>query len=158
GILHVQSIAFPAGSSFVVRLNGPAAGTGYDQLQVTGTVNLGSATLRASLSPTYLPALGSTFTIITSTDTLSGTFAGHPDADTFLLGGTVFQIHYVNAGGNHAVVLTAIAYATATTLTASPNPSTYGQTVTFIASVQSVSAGAGTPTGTVTFLEGSTVL
>jgi hypothetical protein len=142
----------------VVRLNGPAAGTGYDQLQVTGTVNLGSATLSAALSPTYLPALGSTFTIITSTDTLSGTFAGHPDGDTFVLGGTVFQIHYVNAAGNHAVVLTAIAYATATTLTASPNPATYGQTVTFTASVQSVSAGAGTPTGTVTFLEGSTVL
>src|SRR5262249_34845652 len=40
GILHVQSIAFAAGSSFVVRLNGPAAGTGYDQLQVTGTVDL----------------------------------------------------------------------------------------------------------------------
>jgi autotransporter-associated beta strand protein len=158
GILHVPSIAFPVGSSFVVRLNGPTAGTGYDQLQVTGTVDLGGATLNASLSPTFLPALGSAFTIISSTDTLSGTFAGHPDGDTFLLGGTVFQIHYVNAAGNHAVVLSAIAYATATALTSSPSPSVYGQTVTFTASVQTVSAGAGTPTGTVTFLEGSTVL
>jgi autotransporter-associated beta strand protein len=158
GILHVQSMAFPAGSSFVVRLNGPTAGTDYGQLQVTGTVDLGGATLSASLNPTYLPALGTAFTIITSTDTLSGTFAGHPDGDTFVLGGTVFQIHYVNAAGNHAVVLTAIAYATDTTLTSSPSPSVYGQTVTFTASVPTVSAGAGTPTGTVTLLERSTVL
>jgi autotransporter-associated beta strand protein len=158
GILHVQSIAFPAGSSFVVRLNGPTAGTDYDQLQVSGTVDLGGATLSASLSPTFLPALGSAFTILTSTDTLSGTFAGHPDGDTFLLGGTVFQIHYINAAGSHAVVLSAIAYVTATTLTPAPNPSTYGQAVTFTASVQTVSAGAGTPSGTVTFLEGNNVL
>src|SRR5262249_61252654 len=95
-------IAFPAGSSFVVRLNGPVAGTGYDQLQVTGTVNLGGATLSASLSPTFLPALGTAFTIITSTDTLSGTFAGHPDGDTFVLGGTGFQSHHVNAPGRDA--------------------------------------------------------
>jgi autotransporter-associated beta strand protein len=158
GILHAQSIAFPAGSSFVVRLNGPDPGTGYDQLQVTGTVDLGGATLSASLSPTYLPALGTSFTIITGTDTVSGTFAGHPDGDTFALGGTVFQIHYVNDGGNHAVVLTAIAYVTGTSLTAAPGPSVYGQAVTFTASVQTASAGAGTPTGTVTFLEGNSVL
>jgi autotransporter-associated beta strand protein len=158
GILHVQSIAFAAGSSFDVRLNGPVAGAGYDQLQVTGTVNLADATLNVPLSPAFLPTLGTAFTIITSTDTLSGTFAGHPDGDTFLLGGTVFQIHYVNDAGNHAVVLSAIAYATITSLTSSLSPSVYGQAVTFTATVQTVSAGAGTPTGTVTFQEGSTVL
>jgi autotransporter-associated beta strand protein len=158
GILHVLSIAFAAGSSFVVRLNGPAAGAGYDQLQVTGSVDLGGATLSASLSPTFLPALGTAFTIITSTDTLSGAFAGHPDGDTFLLGGTLFQINYVNAAGNHAVVLSAIAYATTTSLTSSLSSSVYGQVVTFTATVGTVSAGAGAPTGTVTFQEGSTVL
>jgi autotransporter-associated beta strand protein len=112
GILRVQSITFAAGSSFGVRINGPVAGTGYDQLQVAGTVNLGGATLNATLNPAFLPALGTAFTIITSTDILSGTFAGHPDGDNFLIGGTIFQIHYVNATGNHAVVLTAIAYTT----------------------------------------------
>jgi autotransporter-associated beta strand protein len=158
GILHVQSITLAAGSSFVIRLNGPVAGTGYDQLQVTGTVNLGGASLSASLSPAYLPTLGTAFPIITSTDTLSGTFAGHPDGDTLVLGGTVFQIHYVNAGGSHAVVLTAMAYATTTALISLTSPSVYGQAVTFTATVRSVSAAAGTPTGTVTLLEGSTVL
>ncbi len=45
--------------------------------------------------------------------------------------------------------------ATTTTLTSSPNSSTLSQPVTFTASV---SAGSGTPTGTVTFLDGSSTL
>src|SRR5262249_5733078 len=44
---------------------------------------------------------------------------------------------------------------TTTTLSSSANPSVYGQTVTFTAVVSSSS---GTPTGTVTFYEGSTTL
>jgi hypothetical protein len=44
---------------------------------------------------------------------------------------------------------------TTTTVGSSPNPSVFGQAVTFTGTV---SSGAGTPTGTVTFLEGATVL
>jgi hypothetical protein len=44
---------------------------------------------------------------------------------------------------------------TTTALTSSPNPSTYGQSVGFTAFVSSSS---GTPTGTVTFLDGATTL
>jgi hypothetical protein len=40
---------------------------------------------------------------------------------------------------------------TTTTLGSSPNPSTYGQTVTFTATVAPVSPGSGTPTGSVSF-------
>jgi hypothetical protein len=43
---------------------------------------------------------------------------------------------------------------TTTTLSSSPNPSTFGQSVTFTATVTS---GAGVPAGTVTFTEGTTV-
>jgi hypothetical protein len=46
---------------------------------------------------------------------------------------------------------------TATALTASPNPSTPGQLVTFTATV-TVTSGTGTPTGTVTFKDGGTTL
>jgi hypothetical protein len=41
-----------------------------------------------------------------------------------------------------------------TTVTSSVNPSVFGQTVTFTATVSPVAPGAGTPTGTVTFLDG----
>src|SRR5262249_22803879 len=48
-----------------------------------------------------------------------------------------------------------------TTLTASattPNPSVFGQVLTFIASVAAAAPGAGTPSGTVTFKDGNVVL
>ena len=47
---------------------------------------------------------------------------------------------------------------TETVLTSSSNPSTYGQSVTFMASVSAVAPGAGTPSGTVTFKDGNKVL
>src|SRR5258708_19006254 len=43
---------------------------------------------------------------------------------------------------------------TTTTVTSSQNPSTLGQPVTFTATVSAVAPGSGTPTGTVTFLDG----
>jgi YVTN family beta-propeller protein len=49
------------------------------------------------------------------------------------------------------------AAATNTVLTSSPNPSGFGQTVTLAATV-SILGGSGTPTGTITFKDGSTVL
>ncbi len=45
-----------------------------------------------------------------------------------------------------------------TTLTSSANPSVYGQSVTFTATVAAVSPGSGTATGTVTFKDGATTL
>jgi hypothetical protein len=48
--------------------------------------------------------------------------------------------------------------ATATTLTASPAAATVGQPVTLTATVSAVAPGAGLPTGSVTFLDGTTTL
>jgi len=58
-------------------------------------------------------------------------------------------------GGTSNVVVQKVHYDTKTSLTSSLNPSTSGQSVTFTATV---TAAAGTPTGTVTFSDGSTVL
>jgi hypothetical protein len=46
----------------------------------------------------------------------------------------------------------------ATALASSANPSVFGQSVTFTATVSAVSPGSGTPTGTVTFKDGATSL
>ena len=43
-------------------------------------------------------------------------------------------------------------------LASSPNPSSFGQAVSFTATVSSVPSGAGTPTGMVTFQDGATVI
>ena len=47
---------------------------------------------------------------------------------------------------------------TTTTLASSANPSVYGQSVTFTATVAAVAPGSGTPTGSVTLMDGSTTL
>src|ERR1019366_5744741 len=61
-------------------------------------------------------------------------------------------------GSTSAPVNQVVRVATTTTLTSSPNPSTYGQAVTFTATVTS-SLGAPPPDGeTVSFMKGTTVL
>jgi sugar lactone lactonase YvrE len=47
---------------------------------------------------------------------------------------------------------------TNTTLASSANPSVNGEEVSFTATVAAISPGAGTPTGTVTFMDGTTIL
>ncbi|MFN6053746.1 MAG: Ig-like domain repeat protein, partial [Planctomycetia bacterium] len=47
---------------------------------------------------------------------------------------------------------------TTTTLSASPNPSVFGQPVAFTVTVAPVSPGSGTPTGSVSFFDGATLL
>ena len=47
---------------------------------------------------------------------------------------------------------------TTTTLAASPSSTTYGQSVTFTATIGVVSPGAGTPTGSVEFFDGTTLI
>src|SRR5579859_4369763 len=56
-----------------------------------------------------------------------------------------------SSGSNH---LTVNRPSTTTGITSSANPSVFGQSVTFTATVSPVAPGAGTPTGTVTFLDG----
>jgi autotransporter-associated beta strand protein len=107
-ILKTGNVAFSAGSTFAVTLNGTTAGTGYDQLSVIGTVNLAGATLNVNLP--FTPALGSAFMLIQNdgTDAVVGAFAGLPQGATLLLNGMTFQISYVGGTGND-VVLTRIA-------------------------------------------------
>jgi hypothetical protein len=68
-----------------------------------------------------------------------------PDTDSFTgSGGTLSQT--VNKAN------------TTTVVTSSANPSVYGQAVTFTATVNVVAPGAGTPTGSVSFYDGATLL
>jgi hypothetical protein len=58
-------------------------------------------------------------------------------------------------GGSSTTFTQTVGIPTTTTLMSSPNPSTFGHPVTFTATV---AASSGTPAGTVTFLDGGTVL
>jgi autotransporter-associated beta strand protein len=105
-VLHSNGdVNFLAGSSFDADIHGLNPGDGgvdgYDQLNVIGRVDLtGSPTLHASVTFNSHP--GDSFSILTSTDGITGTFAGLPDGTNIVLNGTPMQIHYTA----NSVVLT----------------------------------------------------
>ena len=105
GILNTGSVTFANNSYFTAQLNGTAAGTQYDQLNVTGTVNLNSCTLNATLGYNYAPAVNDTLTIIKATVSVSGTFNGLGEGTALSLNGYPFKIHYNYGGGKNAVLV-----------------------------------------------------
>ena len=88
-----------------------------------------------------------------SPSAISGTFASLPEGAVFSAGGQAFQISYKN----DAVTLTSVGAVTTTSVTSSLNPSVYGQSVTFTATVTNTSGSGGVPTGSVTFYDGSSL-
>jgi len=120
GILNTGNVTFDTTSTFEVEIGGTAPGntaTSYDQLKVTGTVNLGGATLQLSAFNGFVPSAGQTFTIIDNdgdgTDPIAGTFNGKGEGAIIpnFLGGTLSaQISYQGGNGND-VVLTVLAAA-----------------------------------------------
>lgn len=152
GRLTAAGVTLNAASTFRVELNGTAAGTGYDQLNATGAVNLGGSTLNATLG--FTPMLGDVFTIVQTPAGLAGTFNGLADAAVFSLAGRTFRINYTAAG----VTLTRVQGTTTATLGASTTTPVFGQPVTLTATVTGFPTGGAAPTGTVTFREGGTTL
>jgi fibronectin-binding autotransporter adhesin len=106
GIINTGSVTLTGGSTLAIKLNGPTVGTQYDQVNVTGTVALGGATLNVLLG--FTPTAGQVFTIINNDgiDPVTGTFTGLGEGGTFTAGGHRFRISYVGGTGND-VTLTA---------------------------------------------------
>jgi autotransporter-associated beta strand protein len=107
GILSSGNVNWSTGSpTFLVQLNGTTAGTGYDQLSTSGTINLTGATLSGAVG--FTPTNGSNFTIINNTggSAITGTFSGLAEGATVSLSGWSFKISYLGGSG-HSVVLTA---------------------------------------------------
>lgn len=107
GIINSGSLSLNSASSVNIEIAGTTPGTGHDQLNVTGTVALGGATLNVSTS--YSATIGNSFVIVNNDggDAVSGTFNGLAEGATFNLSGSTFQISYVGGTGND-VVLTVV--------------------------------------------------
>jgi autotransporter-associated beta strand protein len=110
GILHAGNVTFNPGSSLDAVLgvtNEFGTLPRMTQLSVAGTVSLsGNPTLKVSLKTT--PTVGDTFTPLTSTGSITGTFNGVPDNSTVtpvsFPSSAGFRINYQT----HNVVLTAL--------------------------------------------------
>ena len=102
GQLNTGSVSFDSSSSLDEEIGGATAGTGYDQLNVTGTVSLGSATLNILTVNSYAPVLGDIYTIINNdgTDVVTGAFSAMAEGSRTTIGGYTYKISYIGGTGN----------------------------------------------------------
>jgi autotransporter-associated beta strand protein len=114
GILHIGDLSMANDSTNIFELNGTTVGTQYDQLDVTGTVDLDNNAVLV-LSVGYSAAMGDMFTIVNNdgTDPVSGLYkepSGNvlSQGEEFAPSGTPgFKINYLGGTGND-IVLTVV--------------------------------------------------
>jgi autotransporter-associated beta strand protein len=135
-----QAVTFTA----TVSANSPGSGLATGTVTfMDGNTTLGTGTLSVSGSVTVASYTTTAFQLPAGTSqTIAANYSG--DFNFTSSSGTTTQT--VNPDK------------TTTTITSSSLTSTYGQIVTFTATVSANSPGSGNPTGTVTFKDGSTVL
>ena len=106
GCLTTGNLTYNSGSTYTVEIDGATVCTGYDQTQVTGTVDLGGATLVIDKDSAYSPAVGTEFIIISNdgSDAVTGTFAGLAQGATTTVGGVEYTINYAGGDGNDVVL------------------------------------------------------
>jgi len=92
--------------TYQAEIGGTTACTGYDQLKVTGTVDVTSGTLTTSLYNSFVPAVGQSYTIIDNdaADAVTGTFTGLAEGATFTTTGVTYSITYKGGTGNDVVL------------------------------------------------------
>ncbi len=150
--------AKPAATT-IDNVSGTATGTGTATLMAT----LNSATGTGLVGKVVSFTLDGAFAGTAVTDSSGvATLTGVPQSDTAGTdtGGIVasFAGDSTNKLSQNSGDLVVTQSSTTTTLTSSANPSVSGQSVTFTATVAAVSPNSGTPTGTVNFLDGTTVI
>jgi autotransporter-associated beta strand protein len=120
GILNTGSISLTPASTVAIEIAGNTAGTGYDQINVTGTVALNGAAL--ATSGAYVPVLGDSFVLINNdgADAVTGTFAGIPEGTTASFNGTLLRLSYAGGDGND-VVLSVVTYTVTPSIAGAPD-------------------------------------
>ncbi len=106
GILGSGDLSWSSTTDFEVEIGGVIPGSGYDQLAVTGSVNLGGASLEIQRINGFAPSSGDVFTLIENdgADGISGTFDGLPESSVFSAAGTEWLITYQGGSGNDVVI------------------------------------------------------
>ncbi len=100
GFLTSADLGFGVNGSLELELNGLSAGLSYDQVKVTGVVNLGNASLHAMVG--FQSAISNKFVIIVNdgNDSVVGTFKGLNEGVPFVIGNALFTISYHGGDGN----------------------------------------------------------
>ncbi len=139
----VNPQTFGSSVTFSAIVN-PSSGTGSPTGTVTffdGTSQLGSAPLGSNLTAAY-----STSSLTIGSHLITAAYGGD---STFISSTSSPLIE---------TIVEPAPIATSTALTSSANPQTVGAAVTFIATVNSSTPGSTSPTGTISFFDGTTLL
>ena len=107
GVLNVVGTFGPVGS-LDVEINGIVPGTQHDQVNVTGSVNLGGTTVLVIGTSTIASVPGQQLVLINNdgTDAITGTFSGRAEGSTVTVNGQSFVISYIGGLDGNDVTLT----------------------------------------------------
>ncbi|WP_281557857.1 immunoglobulin-like domain-containing protein [Thalassomonas sp. RHCl1] len=107
GCMLAGDLSLNSGGSLDIEIEGTSVCTEYDQLDITGSVSLGSAALTIDAG-NYSPNIGDTFTLINNdgADTISGTFDSLPEGVEIDQSSYVFSISYQGGDGNDVTLAT----------------------------------------------------
>jgi T5SS/PEP-CTERM-associated repeat protein len=99
------SVVMDPSAKLYIELGGPLPGSGYDQLVISGSINLDGG-LDVTWFNGYVPAWGQHFKIVDnlSAGPVSGTFAGLAESAVFVSNSKSYQITYQGDTGNDVVV------------------------------------------------------
>ncbi|WP_417383461.1 LamG-like jellyroll fold domain-containing protein [Gimesia sp.] len=105
GVISTNYLTLEPGASLNVEINGDTAGSEYDQVQVTGEVNLTGAKL--NISSAYTAAAGTEFLLIENDDVdpVVGEFVDRAEGTLFTFNGNQVYISYQGGGGNDVVLI-----------------------------------------------------
>ena len=125
-VLQTGPVTLGIGSNFNIDINGAVAGTSYDQLKVSGTLNITGSNL--NITPGSGLSIGQTFYVVLNdgSDAITGTFA--QGSSVMTSNGDVFLINYA-ANGDGGLLGNDISL----TVSALPEPSTWLPAVLAIA-------------------------
>ena len=100
GTLSTGDLTLSSGSTGKFEINGVAAGTNHDQIDVTGAVDVTGATLTPVFG--FTSATGDVFTLIANdgADAITGTFSALAEGATFNANGRIYKISYTGDTGN----------------------------------------------------------
>jgi autotransporter-associated beta strand protein len=100
-ILQTGPVTLGINTNFNVDINGPIAGTGYDQLKITGSVSINGSNLNVTTGTGL--SLGQTFYIVLNdgSDAITGTFA--QGSSVVSSNGYTFMINYMANGDGGGV-------------------------------------------------------
>lgn len=105
GCLTSTTNVYLAGT-YQAEIGGTDPCTGYDQMKVTGTVDVTDGTLVASLFNGFVPQVGQSYTIISNdaADAVTGTFTGIAEGGTYTNQGVTYSVTYKGGDGNDVVL------------------------------------------------------